>query len=149
MRKNLINFTGGLAMPTDTVLVVDDDPMIREVVAQALEFEGYTVESAANGLEALAAIEQERPAVVLLDMRMPVLDGWGFARELRARGHDVPIVVMTATQDPERWAEQIEAQACLAKPFDLTALTNTVERFMSPSGPPTSESDDTYRSRAA
>jgi CheY-like chemotaxis protein len=106
--------------------------MIRQVVAHALRFEGYQVRSASNGLEALDAVEHERPAVVLLDMRMPVLDGWGFARELRARGSDVPIIVMTAACDPQLWADQIGAQACLSKPFSLTELASTVGRFAAP-----------------
>ena len=119
-------------MQEETLLVVDDDPMIRQVVSHALRFEGYQVRSASNGQEALDAVEHERPAVVLLDMRMPVLDGWGFARELRARGSDVPIIVMTAACDPQLWADQIGAQACLSKPFSLTELASTVGRFADP-----------------
>jgi len=62
-------------------------------------------------------------------MRMPVLDGWGFARELAARGVKVPIVVMTAAQDARRWAEEIGAEGYVAKPFDLTDLLAAVERW--------------------
>jgi DNA-binding response OmpR family regulator len=62
-------------------------------------------------------------------MRMPVLDGWGFARELGARGMKVPIVVMTAAQDARRWADEIGADGYVAKPFDLTDLLAAVERW--------------------
>src|SRR5581483_2671539 len=61
-----------------SVLVVDDDLIIRETVAALLEDDGYVVEQAANGLEALAHLEGHLPAVVLLDMRMPLMDGWAF-----------------------------------------------------------------------
>jgi two-component system response regulator MprA len=111
------------------VLVVDDDAAIRRMVSQALAFEGYEVETAADGAEAVAAIARARPALVLLDMRMPVLDGWGVVRELRARSIDVPIVVMTAARDAPAWAEDVGATAHLAKPFDLDDLFAVVERL--------------------
>ena len=111
------------------ILVVEDDPAILAVVAEALDFEGYPVCTATNGAEALAVLQETRPALVLLDMRMPVLDGWGFARALRERGIQLPIVVMTAAQDARRWAEEIEAPAYLAKPFELPDLLAVVERL--------------------
>jgi len=111
------------------ILVVDDDPSIRAVVAQILDFEGYPVQTATDGAEALAAVAQARPSLVLLDMRMPVLDGWGFARALAARGEQLPIVVMTAAQDARRWAEEIGAAGYLAKPFELPDLLAVVERL--------------------
>ncbi len=114
--------------PGKTVLVVDDEPDIRWLVRHALEGEGYAVEEAANGLEALQALSRVEPNCVLLDMRMPVLDGWGFARELEARHLQVPVVVMTAAQDAWRWCDEIGAAACLPKPFDVDDLLDTVER---------------------
>jgi CheY-like chemotaxis protein len=114
---------------TRHVLVVDDDPDLRATVAEILDLEGCDVEQATNGAEALEQIEAAPPCVILLDMRMPVLDGWGVARELRARGIEVPIVVMTAAQDAGRWAREIDADAFLAKPFDLDDLLTVVSRF--------------------
>lgn len=111
-----------------SILVVDDDPAILDTVSDILTFEGYPVETAANGAEALRAIEHARPRLVLLDMRMPVLDGWGFARTLRERGIRLPIVVMTAAQDARRWAQEIGADGYIAKPFDLIDLLNAVAR---------------------
>jgi two-component system chemotaxis response regulator CheY len=113
---------------TGPILVVDDDPSIREVVAQILDFEGYPVQTATDGAQALDAVADARPSLVLLDMRMPVLDGWGFAHALRARGVHLPIVVMTAAQDARRWAEEIGAAGYLAKPFELPDLLAVVER---------------------
>jgi CheY-like chemotaxis protein len=115
-------------MPDLRVLVVDDEPEIRATVQAMLEIEGYLVSQAANGADALAALERDRPDLVLLDMRMPVLDGWGFAAELRRRGHRVPLVVMTAARDAARWASEITASAFVSKPFRYDDLIHAVER---------------------
>jgi two-component system chemotaxis response regulator CheY len=114
------------------ILVVDDDPGILGTVREILSLEGYHVTTATNGLEALQAVDEKRPALVLLDMRMPVLDGWGFARELRSRKTQVPIVVMTAAGDARAWAAEIGAQGYLAKPFDLHQLLDSVQRLRDP-----------------
>jgi CheY-like chemotaxis protein len=110
------------------VLVVDDEANIRATVTAMLEIEGYSVGEAANGADALAAVERDPPDLILLDMRMPVLDGWGFASELRRRGHGIPLVVMTAARDASRWASEIAARAWLSKPFRYDDLIGAVER---------------------
>jgi two-component system, chemotaxis family, chemotaxis protein CheY len=112
------------------ILVVDDDEGILDVVLMTLEFQGYTTKAARDGAEALEIVEQERPGLVLLDMRMPVMDGWGFARALAERGIDVPVIVMTAAQDARRWAEEIGADAYVEKPFDIGKLVETVDRVL-------------------
>lgn len=109
-----------------TILVVDDDAAILDVVADVLRFEGYPVETAVDGADALQVVERARPALVLLDMRMPRLDGWGFARTLAERGVELPILVMTAARDAAGWAEEIGAQGYLAKPFDIGELLEAV-----------------------
>jgi len=105
-------------------------------VADILEFEGYQVARAADGAVGLAAVESVQPALVLLDMRMPVVDGWEFARLLRARGHVVPILVMTAAQDARRWAQEIDAAGYVPKPFHIVDLLDAVARFVDPTPPP-------------
>jgi len=115
------------------ILVVDDEPDIRATVSAMLEIEGYAVAEAANGADALHAIAQRPPDLILLDMRMPVLDGWAFASELRRRGHETPIVVMTAARDAARWATEIAAAAFLSKPFGYDDLIHTVQQVQSPS----------------
>ncbi len=115
------------------VLIVDDEPEIRATVSAMLEIEGYDVDEAANGADALLALERRVPDLVLLDMRMPVLDGWGFARELRRRGHATPIVVMTAARDAARWASEVAASSFVAKPFGFDDLIGAVERARPPS----------------
>jgi CheY-like chemotaxis protein len=114
------------------VLVVDDEADIRATVSEMLEAEGYDVIEATNSAEALEVMESVAPDIVLLDMRMPVLDGWGFASELRRRGHSVPIVVMTAARDAARWASEIAASTFLAKPFGFDDLITAVEEARPP-----------------
>ena len=111
------------------ILVIDDDPAIRATVAEILVSEGYAVATATNGADGLQSLDRINPALVLLDMRMPILDGWGFARALQSRGVRVPILVMTAAQDARRWAHEINAQGFVAKPFDLPDLLDAVGRF--------------------
>jgi two-component system response regulator MprA len=108
------------------VLVVDDDPTIRETVREALAWEGYTTLTAPNGREALEQVAAHRPHVVLLDMRMPVMDGWEVARHLKERGLRPKIVTVTAAVSARTWAREIGADAYLAKPFDLDRLLAVV-----------------------
>ena len=129
--------SGGRDVPTGKggeraqtrVLVVDDDPSILDTVTAILSGEGYQVVSAAGGQEALALIRSWHPTLVLLDMRMPVMDGWAVARNMHEAGSRVPIVVMTAAESARRWADEIGAAGHLAKPFTLDELINCVEKF--------------------
>ncbi len=113
---------------TTNILIVDDDATIREMLTEVLEEEGYTVAVATNGAEGLAAIERTLPTLILLDMRMPVLDGWGFARILKERSLRMPIVVMTAAQESSQWSQEIGSAWTLAKPFNLDELLQVVQR---------------------
>jgi len=114
------------------ILVVDDDPAILATVSEALDMEGFPVITASNGAEALAAVDRDQPSLVLLDMRMPVLDGWGFMRAIRERGLNLTVVVMTAAADARRWGREIGAQGVLAKPFELDELVKAVQRLRPP-----------------
>ena len=111
------------------VLVVDDDPAIRDAVRDVLEAAGMRVATARDGAEALERVLAEPPSLVLLDMRMPIMDGWGFARALHERQLALPVVVMTAAADARRWAEEIGARGWVAKPFAVAELVSAVERY--------------------
>ena len=114
--------------PAQTVLVVDDDPDMLDLVGEALGRRGYRVEKSQDGEEALERVSEARPQLILLDMRMPVMDGWTFARLLRERhGRVVPIVVMTAAEDSKLRAAEIGANADLGKPFELEQLYEVVD----------------------
>jgi two-component system, chemotaxis family, chemotaxis protein CheY len=115
------------------VLVVDDDPAIRTLVAMALADEGYGVAVAPNGRAALERLRYHRPRLILLDMRMPEMDGWEFARRYRTLpGPHAPIVVLAAAVDVAAEGAQIGAAAALGKPFDLEALLAVVARYAGP-----------------
>ena len=113
------------------VLVVDDDSSILDTVTAILSGEGYQVMAAGGGQEALALVRTWHPTLVLLDMRMPVVDGWAVARSLNEAGARMPIVVMTAAESARRWADEIGAAGHLAKPFTLDELIACVEKYAS------------------
>ncbi len=116
------------------VLVVDDDPVIRSTVAELLLDEGYEVDQAGDGAEALKVVARSVPDAIVLDLMMPVLDGWAFVERCRAEPatREVPIVVMSATHSLHESAERLHAmgvRAVVAKPFDVDALIAIVQRY--------------------
>jgi len=120
--------TEAMASGTRPILVIDDDVEILAMLRDFLEGEGLAVRTAGNGAEALDIVDAVAPALILLDMRMPVLDGWGFAARLRERRATYPIVVMTAAESAQRWADEIGANGFIAKPFDVDELLQLIER---------------------
>ena len=116
------------------ILVVEDERAIRELIADFLEYEGYEVERAAHGGEALSILERFRPDLVVLDLMMPVMDGWAFAKACHALSHVevIPMLVMSASHNLARSAEQLRpygVRAAMAKPFDLDVLLAAIERL--------------------
>ena len=116
------------------ILVVEDDPGLLGMVRDILEAQGYVIATAPNGQAALEALERTPPSLILLDMRMPIMDGWAFVAAMKERGVQVPVVVMTAAQSAEGWASEIDAAAHLGKPFGIRELISVVENLY---GPPT------------
>jgi CheY-like chemotaxis protein len=106
------------------VLVVEDHPDLREMLAVMLQAEGYNVETACNGLEALQFLERAQPAVIVLDLMMPVMTGDEFrARQLADPRHrDVPVICVTAAPDGLARAAQLGAYAYFQKPTDFDRL---------------------------
>lgn len=113
-----------------TILVVDDEPLIIDALAEILLWDGYDVMRAENGAVALAQIEKQRPDVLLIDLMMPVKDGQSTMRALRDGDgtRDLPIVLMTAA--PQNGAEQLY-DALLVKPFKVPALRTAIEQALS------------------
>jgi len=110
------------------VLVVDDDRELRELLAEALELDGFDVKSAADGKQALALLGRWRPHVILLDLNMPEMDGWAFRRAQRAQPSiaAIPVIVFSASfRGGDRIAE-LDAAAFLSKPCDLDRLVAAV-----------------------
>lgn len=116
------------------VLIIEDDQDLGSLVAILLQGDGYRVDVARNGREALARMggegQGDLPDLILLDMKMPIMNGPEFARELEVRyGHQAPIVVLTAAADAHRSAAEVGADAWLGKPFDPDKLLSTVRRY--------------------
>jgi len=101
------------------VLVVDDEIDLQEAICEVLETEGYATSRASNGLEALDCLRKVPTCVVLLDLTMPVMDGWEFRREQLGDEElaKVPVVLVTAAGNAREKAEKISAHAFLQKPF--------------------------------
>lgn len=113
------------------VLVVDDDDATRAAESAVLADGGFRVVEARDGEEALLAVSNDPPAVVVLDIQMPGVDGPSFARELRMALRRVPLVILTAAEDPKHEADRCNAEAYLRKPFDAPELVKVIRRFAS------------------
>jgi CheY-like chemotaxis protein len=112
-------------MARPSVLVVDDDQAIREVIAEVLRDEGYEVVCAENGVQALDELRKDHPPnLVLLDLMMPVMSGWEVLEQLQSDDHlaQIPVVVVSAMNAPG-------VREHLAKPIDLDRLLDTVGRL--------------------
>lgn len=113
------------------VLVVEDESYLCDLVADVLEAEGHTARTASNGQEALERIAERKPQLILLDLMMPVMDGWEFVRALRANAEwqDIPVVVITAVYDVKRTQQETGAVAVVTKPFDIDQIADVVDRY--------------------
>jgi two-component system, OmpR family, response regulator len=113
------------------VLVVDDDEATRAAERAVLTDDGFRVIEARDGAEAMRVISNDPPALVVLDIQMPGVDGPSFARELRMALRRVPLVILTAAMDPKHEADRCNAEAYLTKPFDGPEFLKVVRRFAS------------------
>jgi CheY-like chemotaxis protein len=110
------------------VLVVDDEPQVRATIAEALALEGYDVTEAGNGAEGLALLRTTRPDVIVLDLWMPIMDGWEF-RKAQVQAHPgIPIVVLSALDLSHERLVELRADALVGKPFDLEQLYGAVAK---------------------
>lgn len=123
------------------ILVVDDDPDIRQILQDRLESYGYLVETASDGHAAIEKLEQFTPCGVFLDIRMPGMDGIEVLGRIRARHHTISVVIVTAAGGTGFAHSPIHttAQAYLLKPFDTPQIRQIVEQWFGP--PPGSEPD--------
>lgn len=122
-------------MPTDTILIVDDNPANQKLARVILQAEGYEIRTAADGEQAIAAIRAERPSLVLMDIQLPGMDGLEVTRRLRAdeATRTIPIVAVTAYAmkgDRER-AFEAGCDGYISKPIDPLALPSQIAEFLS------------------
>ena len=116
------------------ILVVEDDPDLRRILKLQLESQNYEVHEAENGAEGFKAIQKETPDCVILDLMMPVMDGFGFLKRVRSimDTREVPIIILTASEDERNRVRgfQYQANSYMSKPYDLEELTAEVEQLM-------------------
>ena len=119
-------------MSQPTVFIVEDDVDTREMIGRFLEFEGFAVETAANGRQALDRLDAgARACVILRDLMMPVMDGWEFRRQQVSHAAFAKIPVIVSSAAGRERMRQIDANDYLAKPVDLDELLQRVTRFCS------------------
>ncbi len=120
----------GAYEPRD-VLVVEDEAYLCDLMADVLEAEGHTARTASNGQEALDRVSERKPQLILLDLMMPIMDGWEFIRALRSNPEwqDIPVVVVTAVYDIKRTQQETGAVAVVTKPFDIDQIADMVNRY--------------------
>ncbi len=114
------------------VLLIDDDPDIRDSLSDLLTDEGYPVATACNGLEGLEKLKTDcPPCVILLDLMMPVMDGWQFRAKQLSEPElaQLPVIVLSATTEIRRHAAEMHASGFLSKPFLVDRLLSAVQRY--------------------
>jgi DNA-binding response OmpR family regulator len=118
------------------VLIIDDEPAIVEMLEELLTDEGYVVRSAGDAATAWRAIQEQAPALLLLDILMPGnMDGADLARKLRAEGYTLPIIIIAATDERARPLLHLAPISYIGKPFDLDRLLRGVARYLAPAQP--------------
>jgi CheY-like chemotaxis protein len=120
----------GLRPQERSILLVDDDPAVREMIGRVLAQEGYTVLRAASGPEALGIIEANHIDLVLLDLNMPVQDGWDAFERLTSRDPLLSVIIITARPNQVFTALGAGAGALLEKPLDFPKLLQTVGELL-------------------
>jgi len=118
------------------VLVVEDDPDLRTILRMHLTGEGFKVEEAGNGAEAFARLQELRPACIVLDLMMPVMNGFSLLKRLRSIDAlvEIPVLILSASSDERNRSRsfQYQADAFMSKPYDLGELTAQVRRLCAP-----------------
>lgn len=117
------------------LLIVEDDEDLSMVLSLILQDAGYCTSESPNGADALLKLEQEQVDLILLDMSMPVMNGWEFSGQLHRRyGRNIPVIVVTAAESARKWAEEVSADDFVPKPFDLEYLLGCIRAVLASRG---------------
>ncbi|MCW2276702.1 response regulator [Heliophilum fasciatum] len=126
------------------ILIVDDQNSLRSLLRALFQEVGYEVITATNGLEALQRVEEASPGMVLMDVRMPVLDGLQAMKRMHLCYPSLPVILMTACPEGALFEQAFRegALACIAKPFDIFTLLEQVDKHWPLAVPPNGCSDN-------
>ncbi|WP_219265657.1 response regulator transcription factor [Pseudomonas sp. Xaverov 259] len=113
-----------------TILVVDDEYLIADILSFALEDEGFMVVTASNGRKGLEVLDRERPALIITDFMMPVMDGLEFATAVRALPNQLPIILMSGAQAHIGMQRSDLFDAVVAKPFNIDLIIAEVKKLL-------------------
>jgi CheY-like chemotaxis protein len=121
-----------------TILLAEDNEVVGELIRERLEMNGFSVLAAANGLEALELARQQAPDLILLDMSMPLMDGWATAQALEEHPatRDIPVIAVTAHALPGDREKALQAgcDAYVSKPVDFNELLRKIKRLLEEAG---------------
>jgi CheY-like chemotaxis protein len=124
----------GITHTRPRVLVIDDDDDVCEILRQALNEEGYAVATVPHGAAALELVKHHHPAVILCDLRMPIMDGWSFVDQYRRQAKPpASLILLSALRDVEESAKHLGADGYIRKPFDLSDVVTQIERCIAQS----------------
>lgn len=119
----------GASASRPRILIIDDDDGVCEILREALTDEGYAVATVPHGAAALDLVRHHQPAVIILDLRMPMMDGWSFAEQYRRQAKPgASLILLSAMRDIEESAQRIGAASFVQKPFELTDIVGKIER---------------------
>jgi two-component system response regulator MprA len=121
--------SNGHQLYSSTILAVDDDPALVRMLSHALRHHGFQVSAACNGEDAIGQIALKVPDLIILDLAMPVMDGRAFYHALRRRGHETPVLVLSA-YEARRAQIELGADGYLGKPFHPDDLVDAVRRLL-------------------
>jgi DNA-binding response OmpR family regulator len=111
------------------ILVIDDDQSLLRSIRLSLFLEGYLVETAVDGIDGLEQVEASEIDLVILDLQMPRMDGRSFFREIRSRGYDMPVLILSA-YGADGARDELQAEAAIGKPFDPAFLVDKIKSLL-------------------
>ena len=112
----------------EKILIVEDEQKIAEFIEKGFRINGFSTRVVSDGEQALKATQTETYDIILLDLTLPIKDGWTVLKELRGQGDKIPVIVVTAVDDPWQKARASGANDCIVKPFRFKALLDAVHK---------------------
>ena len=116
----------------ESVLIIDDEADIRDILAYNLKKEGFTVYTASNGKDGIEIARTSQPDIVILDVMMPEMDGLSFSEKVKEINSDIPIIILTANKfnDADEFSKKHHVKEYLTKPFEMSSMMETIAKYI-------------------